>query len=257
MNDALFIAATGMQVQQRNVDTIANNIVNATTPTFKRSKVSFTDMVSSQAKPAIADGANGLLGTARTAGIGVGLMTVGRQFEAGDLKKTDSPYDVAIRGDGFIEVAMPDGAKAVTRGGTLKVNGDGLLAMQSGLPLKPGIAIPESALSLHITADGRVQVTLPDQTAPQDVGQIELVRFANPDQLSGLGENLYLVTDAAGEVRSGEGAGTVEQGFLENSNVKMLDEMVNLMLAQRAYDASVKVIQASDEMLAAANNLRR
>lgn len=257
MNDALYIAATGMQVQQANVEAIANNIVNATTPAFKKARVSFTDMVTAQARPNLAGGPDGALGAARMAGVGVALTSIGRQFEAGDLKKTDSAYDVAIRGDGFLEVAMPDGTKAVTRGGTLKVNGDGLLATQSGLPLKPGIAIPEAAQSLLISADGHVQVMLPGQAAPQDVGQLDLVRVANPDQLETLGDNLYRIGDGAGDLVTGDGAGTLAQGFLEGSNVKMVDEMVNLMLAQRAYDASVKVIQASDEMLASANNLRR
>ncbi len=257
MNDALFIAATGMQTQQTNVDTIANNIVNANTPAFKRSSVSFTDMVAVQPRAAGAARQEGLLGPVQVTGIGVGLARVGRAFEAGDLKKTDSPYDIAVRGDGFISVSMADGSKAVTRGGSLKVNADGMLATQAGVVLKPGISIPEGASSLAIGADGRVQVTLPNQAAPQDVGQLELVRFANPEQLNPLGDNLYAVTDGAGEMMSADGAGTVEQGYLEGSNVKMVDEMVNLMLAQRAYDASVKVIQASDEMLAAANNLRR
>jgi flagellar basal-body rod protein FlgG len=256
VNDALFIAATGMQAQQTNVDTIANNIVNAATPGFKRSTVSFTDLVSNQSRPTVAGAANGLLGGGVNIGMGVGLMTVGRLFAAGELKKTDSQYDVAIQGDGFIELMMPDGSKAVTRGGTLKINADGLLATQSGVPLKPGISIPEGALSLIIAADGRVQVTLPDQTGPQDVGQLELVRFSNTEQLSAVGENVYRVADNAAELR-GDGAGTFAQGALESSNVKMVDEMVNLVLAQRAYDASVKVIQASDEMLAAANSLRR
>jgi flagellar basal-body rod protein FlgG len=257
MNDALFIAATGMQTQQTNLDTIANNVVNASTPAFKRAAVSFTDMVTTQPRAAGAVGPEGLLGPVRVTGIGVGLARVSRAFEAGDLKKTDSPYDIAVRGDGFISVAMADGTKAVTRGGTLKVNADGMLATQAGVALKPGIAIPDNALSLVIRADGRVQVTLPNQAVPQDVGQLELVRFANPDQLNPLGDNLYEVTDASGELMSADGVGTVAQGYLEGSNVKMVDEMVNLMLAQRAYDASVKVIQASDEMLAAANNLRK
>jgi flagellar basal-body rod protein FlgG len=257
MNDALFIAATGMQTQQTNVDTIANNIVNASTPAFKRSVVSFTDMVTAQAQPAGTTRQEGMIGAVPVTGIGVGLARVGRAYDAGDLKKTDSQYDVAVNGDGFIAVAMADGTKAVTRGGTLRVNADGMLATQAGLALKPGIAIPENALSLVIGADGRVQVTLPNQTAPQDVGQLELVRFANPDQLTPVGDNLYAVTDAAGESTSADGIGTVQQGYLEGSNVRMVDEMVNLMLAQRAYDASVKVIQTSDEMLASANNLRR
>jgi flagellar basal-body rod protein FlgG len=257
MNDALFIAATGMQTQQTNVDTIANNIVNANTPAFKRSTVSFTDMVAAQPRTAGAARQEGLLGPAPVAGIGVGLARLGRSFEAGDLKKTDSAYDIAVRGEGFIAVSMADGSKAVTRGGTLKVNAEGMLATQAGVVLKPGIAIPEGITSLSISTDGRVQVTLPNQATPQNVGQLELVRFSNPAELNPLGDNLFAVTDAAGEAISADGSGTVEQGYLEGSNVKMVDEMVNLMLAQRAYDASVKVIQASDEMLAAANNLRR
>jgi flagellar basal-body rod protein FlgG len=257
MNDALFIAATGMQTQQTNVDTIANNIVNAGTPAFKRSVVSFTDMVTAQTRPVGMSRQEGAIGPAPVTGIGVGLARVGRAYDAGDLKKTDSQYDVAVNGDGFIAVAMADGTKAVTRGGTLKVNADGMLATQTGLALKPGIAIPENAQSLVIGPDGRVQVTLPNHAARQDVGQLELVRFANPDQLTPVGDNLYAVTDAAGESTSADGVGTVQQGYLEGSNVRMVDEMVNLMLAQRAYDASVKVIQTSDEMLAAANNLRR
>lgn len=257
MNDALFIAATGMQTHQTNVETIASNIVNANTPGFKRATVSFTDMVAAQARPAVAEGEGGLLGAPPMTGIGVGLANVARQFEAGEMKQTDSAYDVAVRGDGFISIAMPDGSKAVTRGGTLKVNADGMLATQAGMPLRPGIAIPDDATSLRISADGRVQVSLPNQAGLQDIGQIELVRFARPDQLAMRGDNLYAVTDAAGEAIGSDGAGSVQQGFLESSNVKMVDEMVNLMLAKRAYDASVKVIQAADEMAAAANNLRK
>lgn len=257
MNDALFIAATGMQAQQTNVETIANNIVNATTPGYKRSKVSFTDMVTKQSVPTAATASDALLSAGQRAGMGVALMKAGPQFEAGELKKTDSPYDIAISGDGFIEVQTPDGARAVTRGGTLKVNADGLLSTQSGLPLRPAIMIPQGAQSLTITPDGHVRVMLPNQDGPQDVGQIELVRFSSLEQLSSLGDNVYRVADNASELRGADGAGTLQQGYLESSNVKMVDEMVNLMLAQRAYDASVKVIQASDEMLAAANNLRR
>jgi flagellar basal-body rod protein FlgG len=214
-------------------------------------------MVTAQTQPTGATRQDGAIGPAPVTGIGVGLARVGRAYDAGDLKKTDSQYDVAVNGDGFIAVAMTDGTKAVTRGGTLKVNADGMLATQAGHALKPGITIPDNALSLVIGPDGRVQVTLPNQAAPQDVGQLELVRFANPDQLTPVGDNLYAVTDGAGESTSADGGGTVQQGYLEGSNVKMVDEMVNLMLAQRAYDASVKVIQTSDEMLASANNLRR
>jgi flagellar basal-body rod protein FlgG len=182
-------------------------------------------------------------------------------FDNGELKKTESPLDVAIRGDGFLEVTMPDGSSAYTRGGSLKVNKDGLLATQAGYPLRPAIAVPDNAQSVVIGADGRVLVRLANQTAPIEAGQLELVRFANAGALAAQGDNLYRASESSGEAiaaRAGEeGAGTLAQGFLEGSNVKMVDEMVNLMLAQRAYEASVKVVQAADEMLGLVNNLRK
>ncbi len=260
MNDALYIGATGMQAQQMNVDTIANNLVNANTTAFKRSKVAFTDLVTSGSKQ-ISSGSSlaeaGLPGPVQMNGVGVGISSLAKQFDFGELKKTDSQFDVAIQGDGFFEVAMPDGSKAYSRGGTLKVTREGQLATQSGYVLKPGITIPENAQSILIASDGHVQATAAGQSAPTALGQLELVRFTNPTQLSDQGNSLYRATEAAGEPISGDGVGTVSQGFLEASNVKMVDEMVNLMLAQRAYEASVKVVQASDEMQSMVNNLRK
>jgi flagellar basal-body rod protein FlgG len=261
MNDALFIAATGMQVQQAHLETIANNLVNANTPTFKRAKVSFTEMVAPPEAPldrAVGADARGTsISEAVRLGSGVGVGKVARQFDSGDLKKTDSAYDVAIQGDGFFEVMMSDGGRAFTRGGTLKVNRDGQLATQAGFPLKPGIAIPENTQALVIAASGQVQARIAGQTSLLDIGQIDLVRFTDPAELIAQGENLYRASEATGEPLPAGGLTTVQQGYLEGSNVKMVDEMVNLMMAQRAYEASVKVIQTSDEMLAAANNLRK
>jgi flagellar basal-body rod protein FlgG len=191
----------------------------------------------------------------------VGVAGISKLFDAGDLKKTDAPMDLAIQGDGFLEVTMPDGSRAFTRGGSLKLNKDGLLATQAGYAFKPGVAIPDNVQALTINSDGRVQVQLPNQSALVDVGQLELVRFASPGLLAVQGDNLYSATESSGEPLVGhageEGVGTLSQGFLEGSNVKMVDEMVNLMLAQRAYEASVKVVQASDEMLGLVNNLRK
>jgi flagellar basal-body rod protein FlgG len=182
-------------------------------------------------------------------------------FDQGELRRTDAPMDLAIQGDGFLELTMPDGSRAYTRGGTFKVNADGQLATQAGFPLKPGIQVPDNAEAIVVSASGRVQVRLPGQSTPIEAGQLELVRFTNPQGLLSQGDNVYRATDASGEPiggRAGEdGMGTVAQGMVEGSNVKLVEELVQLMVAQRAYEASVKVVQASDEMLGMINGLRR
>lgn len=265
MFDALYIGATGMQAQQLHVDTIANNLANMNTVAYKKGRVGFADLM---VRDAGRSGALSLQETRSTGmlssqwmGAGVGVASIGKLFDAGELKRTDSPMDVAIQGDGFLEVTMPDGSRAYTRGGTLKVNKDGMLSTQAGYPLRPGVTIPDNAQGITVMADGRVQVKLPNQTNVVEVGQLELVRFASPGLLAVHGDNLYGATETSGEAIAGrageEGLGSLAQGFLEGSNVRMVDEMVNLMLAQRAYEASVKVVQASDEMLGLVNNLRK
>jgi flagellar basal-body rod protein FlgG len=264
MFDALSIGATGMQAQQLNVDTIANNLANVNTTGFKKSRVSFSDLVSQETQRSLAAQADqdaGVVGgLAKTSG-GVGVGSLSKLFDMGDLRKTESALDVAIQGDGFFEVSMPDGTKAFTRGGTLKIGRDGQLATQSGHPIKPGLSIPENAQSMTITADGHVKVQTANQSNPIEVGRIDLVRFTNPAALSAQGDNLYRESENSGEPIAGrpgeDGTGFLAQGFLEGSNVKMVDEMVNLMVAQRAYEASVKVVQAADEMLGMINNLRK
>jgi flagellar basal-body rod protein FlgG len=261
MNDAFYIGATGMQAQQTSLNTIANNLVNANTPGYKKSAIAFTDLVAAgstrleQGAGALVDA--GLLAPLQQRGAGVGVGAVSKRFDAGELKQTNAPMDVAIRGDGFLELSMPDGSTAYTRGGTLKVNRDGLLATQAGYPLKPAIAVPENVQSLTIDQDGRVSIQVTGQAAPLEAGQLQLVRFNTPEQLLAQGDNLYRAGDGAGEALSGDGAGQIAQGFLEASNVRMVDEVTNLMLAQRAYESSVKVVQAADEMQAMINNLRK
>ncbi len=262
MFDALYIAATGMQAQQLNVDTVANNLANVNTTGFKKGRVSFSDLVvRDAARVAGAEADRGLLAEPARVGAGVGIAGLAKLFDMGDLKKTESPMDLAIQGDGFLEVTLPDGATAYSRGGTFKVNRDGLLATQAGHALKPGLSIPENAEAVMIGGDGRVQVRVAGQATPMEVGQLQVVRFANPQGLLSQGDALYRSSEASGEPISGrpgeDGLGTLAQGFLEGSNVKMVEEMVNLMVAQRAYEASVKVIQASDEMAAMANGLRK
>lgn len=259
MFDALYIGATGMQAHQAQVDAIANNLANVNTAGYKKTRVSFSDLVVGSVQPgATAD--NGAFVNTAT-GVGVQAAAIGKVFSGGDLKKTEAPLDVAILGEGFLELAMPDGSRAFARGGSLKVNADGLLATQAGIPLKPNLAIPDNAEAVVVSGTGRVQARIPGQGTPLDVGQLELVRFGNPQGLLAQGGNVYRATDASGDAiaaRPGEdGAGTLAQGFLEASNVKLVEEMVDLMVAQRAYEASVKVVQASDEMLGMINGLRR
>jgi len=265
MFDALYISATGMQAQQQNVDAVANNLANVNTPGYKKTRVSFTDLVAAGTQPQVSDPA--VVGDARFAGagvgvgVGVGVAQVMKMFDAGALSQTGSPWDVAILGDGFLQVTLPDGSTGYSRGGALKVMGDGQLATQAGLPLRPGISIPANATAVSIAADGSVSASLPNQARPVQVGQLQLARFANPAALQSQGDNTYKAGDAVGELQVGlpgqDGGGVLQQGFLEGSNVKMVDEMVNLMVAQRAYEANVKVVQAADELLGLVNNLRK
>jgi flagellar basal-body rod protein FlgG len=265
MQDALQIAATGMQAQQLHVDTIANNLANVATTGFKRARVSFHDLVTRVADASIAGTAPtesaGALGAMGHAGVGVSVASVSRQFDGGELRKTESMYDLAIAGDGFIEVAMPDGTRAFTRGGVLRVNSDGLLASGSGQPLAGAISVPDNMEALLIDAEGHVQARVHGQSRPIDLGMLNLVRFMAPGALAVGGDGLYRPTEQSGEAiggRAGEdGMGTFRQAHLEGSNVKMVDEMVGLMVAQRAYEASVNVARAADEMLGMVNNLRK
>lgn len=264
MLDALYIAATGMQAQQTHVDAIANNLTNMNTQGYKKGRVNFTELMTRETQrlaPNALDADAGLLGAAQRLGAGVGIASLIKLFDLGDFKKTESAFDISIAGDGFIEVAMPDGSRAYTRGGTLRINVDGQLSTQAGHALKPGLSIPENAQNLVISADGRVQVNIAGQSMPLEVGRLDLVRFANPAALAALGDNLYRAVDASGEPMAGrageDGIGEIRQGFLEASNVKLVEEMVNLVVAQRAYEANVKVVQASDEMLGLVNTMRK
>jgi flagellar basal-body rod protein FlgG len=258
MNDALYIAATGMNVQQRSVDTIANNLANVNTPGYKKGRISFEDMVyRSLGVPA------GQADASHPAwqGSGVGMLSLVKQFTAGELRKTEMPLDIAIQGEGFIEVTATDGTAAYSRGGTLTVDKDGFLATGDGQVLKPGIHVGVDALEITVKQDGRVLVRNRQGGSTSEAGRIELVRFADNQGLVALGGNLYRPSAQSGDAimgRAGEdGLGGVAQGYLESSNVQLVQEMVDLMAAQRAYESNVKVIQAADEMLAMSNNLRK
>jgi flagellar basal-body rod protein FlgG len=232
-------------------------VTRVNTTSFKRNRVTFADLMYRE----IARGGK-LLGTGNNRyGVGVGVSSMGKIFTAGDVKKTDQPLDVAIRGKGLFEVTLPDNSIAYTRGGSLQLDKDGVLTTAEGYVLTPTVRIPVDAKSVIIDASGRVQATIPDETQPVEVGFITLVDFVNPSALRPLGDNLYLPTEKSGEAIPGkpgeQGLGLLAQGFLEASNVQLVDEFVNLIVAQRAYEANAKAIQASDEMLGITNNLRR
>lgn len=257
MNDAMYIAATGMQAQQTQITVIANNVANVNTSGFKRSSVSFHDLVNTEAAVPL-DSAPSRAALHASAGVAAGAAT--RQFAAGDLKHTGNPLDVAIQGSGFIEVLLADGSTGYSRGGTLHVNADNLLATAEGHVLKQRIQMPADARSFAIAADGQVTAT-DGQSKEWSLGRIDLVTFANPAALAAMGDNVYRLSAEAGDAlvaTPGEaGAGRLVQGQVESSNVKLTDEMVQLMVAQRAYEMNVKVIQAADEIAGMTNNLRK
>lgn len=257
MNDSLYIAATGMHMQQKSVDTIANNLANVNTPGFKKGKVSFEDLVYRDLRGAVA----GAGAPSLWQGSGVAMASISKSFIAGELKKTDLPMDLAIQGDGFIEVVGRDGEAAFTRGGSMTVDKDGFLASPGGFALKPAIHVGANAKEVAVRTDGRVMVRSRDGADAVEVGRIELARFADTSGLVAEGASLYRPSERSGDAIYGrpgeEGVGTLSQGYVEASNVNLVEEMVDLMVAQRAYESSVKVIQAADEMLAMSNNLRK
>jgi len=259
---ALWTAGTGMTVQQVNLDVIANNIANVNTNGFKRSRADFQDLMYQTLRLA---GARSEGGSQVPTGIQIGhgalLAAVQKVFIQGDYQQTDNELDVSIQGNGFIPILMPTGEKAYTRAGSLKRDADGKVVTSDGYAVDPAITIPNNATSVSIKPDGTVWVTVPNQTAPQQLGQIELVTFPNLTGLKSNGKSLYSETDASGAPILGKpgenGLGTLLQGSLEMSNVNVMQEMVGLITGQRAYEANSKVIQAADEMLQMANNVRR
>jgi len=263
MNDALYIAATGMQTQQAAVDTISNNLANAQTPGFKSGRVNFQELMY---RDVAAHGANAKSGAddAPAAGLeqgsGVGVASLFKDFTAGTIATGGGAMNLAIKGDGFLEVQAADGSTAYWRGGRLQVNSDGWLATSQGQVLKPQVRVDPKAGELVIGADGRLSVHKAG-AADVEIGQLTLQVFSNPAGLKPAGDALYQATAASGDaspVRATDaGAGQLVQGGIEQSNVNLVDEMVNLMMAQRAYEMNVKVIQTADEMVGMSNNLRR
>ena len=259
---SLWTAATGMAAQQLNIDVISNNLANVNTAGFKKSRVDFQDLLYQTLRPAGTTEAQGsMVPTGIQVGLGTRAAAVQRVFSQGDFQQTENPLDLVIEGDGFFQVLMPNGETAYTRDGTFKLDAQGRIVTSDGNPLDPEITIPAEATSISVGSDGTVSVTLPGQTAPQEIGQIQIAKFANPAGLSSLGRNLLAQSAASGDpvidTPGLNGLGTLADGFVEMSNVKVVEEMVNMIIAQRAYEVNSKAIQTADEMLNIANNLRR
>ena len=257
---ALYSAAAGMQSQQLNLDVISNNLANVNTTGFKRSKLEFQDLLYQTTRAAGSEqgGGNQLPGSLQ---VGQGSIPVAteRMFAQGELSQTGSNLDVAIQGEGFFEVQMPDGSQAFTRDGAFKTDSQGRIVTSDGYPLQGGFQpVPTGTTNITISATGQVTYTTANGSTNS---QIQLVRFNNPGGLNAIGHNLYTETPASGTPELGtpaqNGFGEIQQGYLELSNVSVVQEMVNLILAQRAYEVNSKAVQAADEMMQQSNNMKR
>jgi len=259
---ALFTAASGMEAQQLRIDSIANNLANVNTTGFKKWRPEFQDMFYEVLRAPGATGADGAtLPTGVQVGHGVRNASISRVFSQGDRVATQQDLDLAIDGLGFFQVEKAGGETVYTRDGAFKRDRDGNMVTSAGNQLVPGITIPSDALQVTILPDGTVSAILPGQIQPSNVGQIELARFVNPAGLRALGNNLFSPTEASGDPETGtadqDGFGAVTQGFLEMSNVNVAEELVQMILAQRAFETNSRVIQAGDEMLRNAASLTR
>lgn len=261
MIKSLNTAATGMKAQQTNMDVIANNIANTSTAGFKKSRAEFEDlMYQTEKEPGAISGANSVSPTGVQVGLGVKTSAVHKDFEQGSTKITKNALDMEIQGAGFFPVQLPNGQIAYTRDGAFKKGPDGRLMDKSGNVLQPEITIPPDAAGVDISQDGAISIITGLNANPQQVGQLNLVNFVNPAGLRNIGRNLFLPSNASGLPQQGNpgeaGLGYIAQGQLELSNVNIVDEMVNMISAQRAYETNSKVIQASDQMLQQINSMR-
>jgi flagellar basal-body rod protein FlgG len=262
MMRAMWSAAAGMAVQQSNMDVISNNLANVNTTGFKKSRADFQDLLYQTINLAGTSSSGSTeLPTGIQLGTGAGLRAISHQMTIGNLRPTQGRFDLAIEGDGFFRITLPDGTLAYTRDGSFTTDQNGNLVTASGYALDPQITLPQDALSVTIAADGIVSVTQPGQTQPQQLGQITLSRFINPGGLNFLGKNLVKPTLASGDAVDGiagqDGLGTIAQGYLESSNVDIAEEMVNMIVGQRAYEANSKTITTVDNMLSIVTNMKR
>jgi flagellar basal-body rod protein FlgG len=259
---ALYTAASGMSAQQLNLDTIANNLANSSTAGFRQTRLEFQDMIyQNLVTPGAAESQQTV-----SAGLQIGLGTKSAATEVimtqGDLNQTNNPLDLAIQGSGFFQVSMPDGTIAYSRAGEFHLNNQGTIVTTDGNPILPNISIPANATAVTITQYGVINATLAGQQNPSQLGQLQLATFVNPGGLAAQGSNLFTTTLSSGDpvlANPGgpEGLGTLQQGYLENSNVDVVTEFVQMVLAQRAYESNSKVIRAADDMYSQVNNMAR
>ncbi|MCO5296658.1 MAG: flagellar basal-body rod protein FlgG [Fimbriimonadaceae bacterium] len=259
---SLTTAGTGMIAQQTNLDTIANNLANVNTTAYKQQRAEFQDMMyQTLAAPGAPTGANSSQPVGLQIGLGSMFSASATNFDQGSLQSTGNPYDIGISGEGFFQVQMPDGTTAYTRDGSFKTDANGLLVTSEGYAVEPNITVPAGVTNFTVSPGGIVSVTAPGQNEPQELGQITLAKFVNPAGLQRLGQNLYAQTGASGDpqvVNPGEeGSGQLMGGVLEGSNVQIVEEMVRMILAQRAYEINSKAIQTADDMLQVLNSLKR
>jgi len=251
---SLWIAKTGMEGQQTKLDAVSNNLANVGTNGFKRAGVVFEDLMYQNLRQSGAAAGEGTqLPTGLQLGLGVRAVATTRNFAQGSLTQTGNTYDLAIKGQGFFQVQLPDGSTAYTRDGAFQVNADGVLVTNNGDPVQPQITIPVNAQSVTVAADGTVSVRLPGESAPAEVGQLQLASFVNPAGLEPRGQNLFGETAASGPPNvaapDSEGLGALQQGMVEGSNVNVVEELVTMIATQRAYELNSKAIQTSDQML--------
>jgi flagellar basal-body rod protein FlgG len=259
---SLWTSATGMQAQALNLDVISNNLANVNTAGFKKSRAEFQDLLYETIKPAGTPSSQDTeVPTGIQLGHGTRPSTVLKIFSQGNMENTQNELDLAIEGDGFFQIALPNGETTYTRDGAFKLDSDGRIVNSDGFAMEPEISIPTDALSISVGLDGTVSVLQAGESIPSEIGTIELARFVNPAGLISMGKNLFITSEASGDEMTGtageDGLGTLAQGFLEMSNVSVVDEMVNMITAQRAYESNSKAIQAADDMLQLANNIKR
>jgi flagellar basal-body rod protein FlgG len=260
MMNALWIAKTGMTAQQTQLDVISHNLANVSTTGFKRNNAVFEDLIYQNLRQV---GANtteqNQLPTGLHLGLGVRTVATSRNFTQGSLQETKNSLDAAINGNGFFEVTMPDGTIGYTRDGSFQVDAQGRVVTSSGLPVANGITVPQGATSISISADGVVSAIVAGNTQPQQLGSLAMASFINPAGLEPVGQNLFKESAASGQPQQGtpgtNGLGFIKQGFLESSNVNVVEELVNMIQTQRAYEMNSKAIQTSDQMLAKLSQL--
>ncbi len=262
MMRALWAAASGMNAQELNVDTIANNLANVNTNGYKKMRVEFQDLLYETLRQPGSAAAEGVqLPTGIQVGLGTRTAATRKLFDQGTFQETGNALDLVIEGNGFFQVLQPNGSIAYTRAGAFKLDSEGNLVTSDGFPLEPPLVIPANASAIAVGSDGTVTATVAGSDAPTTVGQIQLARFANPAGLRNIGHSLLAATAASGPPVTGapgmDGLGTIAQGMLEMSNVKVVEEMVAMITAQRAYEANSQAIKIADSMLEIANNARR